>query len=558
MNSVLRFGLVILLMVAGATIFAQPKDIKPGNSSISGRVAVGDKPLPGISLSLSAGQFGGNLQKSISTKTDADGRYKFSGLAADSYRVVPNAMAYVFEGDRLGMPPGKAVIVGENEALDKIDFSLIRGGVITGKITDADGHPVIEQRVQLEVKQANGQKNQYFAAMNFFQMGVTDDRGIYRIFGLPAGKYFVSAGEGKNTGGISIGGNSKHYPQTFYPSVENESEAQIVEVTEGSEATDINIRLGKSKQTYEARGRIIDATTGQPLGSVGVGYGAMIKMGDRTRLGGFGNTGERTNAKGEFRISGLSSGTYGAFLQPDEGSEYYSEPAIFEVADSDFNGLEVNAQRGASLSGVVIIDGAVTPTVQAQFRNLGVFYHVQNNNANTPMFRRPPTVNPDGTFQLKGLQPGKGILGIQSVNGNNIFSVLRMEKDGADITRGFDVTAGAQLTGVKITVGSGSGIIRGQVNFVGGTVPPGARLGVSARRLNSSNNMGIGGGQLDARGRFVIENLIPGEYELNLNPPFVPGQQPSPAMMRKRVTQNVTVGTGEASVTLTMDLSEDK
>lgn len=558
MNSVLRFSLVVLLIISGATIFAQPKDIKPGNSSISGRVAVGDKPLPGISLSLSAGQFGGNSQKSMNTKTEADGRYKFSGLAADSYRIVPNAMSYVFESDRMSNQPSKAVILGENEVLDNIDFSMTRGSVITGKITDADGHPVIEQRVQLEVKQANGQKNRYFGAMNFFQMGVTDDRGIYRIFGLPAGKYFVSVGDGKNNGSISIGGNSKHYPQTFYPSVENEADAQIVEVTEGSEATDINIRLGKSKQTYEARGRIIDATTGQPLSGVGLGYGAMIKMGDRTRLGAYGDTNGHTNAKGEFSISGLSSGTYGAFLVPDEGSEYYSEPAIFEVADSDFNGLEVNAQRGASISGVVIIDGAVTPTVQAQFRNLGVFYNVQNNNANTPMFRRPPTVNPDGTFQLKGLQPGKGILGIQSINGNNIFSVLRLEKDGVDIARGFDVTAGAQITGVKITIGSGSGIIRGQVNFVGGTVPPGARLGVSARRLNSANNMGFGGGQLDARGRFVIENLIPGEYELLLNPPFVPGQQPSPAMMRKRVTQNVTVGNGEVSVTLTMDLSEGK
>ena len=531
---------------------------RPGHSSISGRVAVGDKPLPGVSLSLSAGQFGGNSQKSVSAKTDADGRYKFSGLAADSYRVVPNAMAYVFEGNRLGMPPGIAVILGENEALDKIDFSMMRGGVITGKITDADGHPVIEQRVQLEVKQANGQKNQYFGGVNFFQMGATDDRGIYRIFGLAAGKYLVSVGEGKNTVPGSVGGNSKRYPQTFYPSVENESEAQIIEVTEGSEATDINIRLGKSKQTYEARGRIIDATTGQPLSGVGFSYGAMVRVGDRTRLGASGNTGERTNAKGEFRISGLSSGTYGAFLMPDEGSEYYSEPAIFEVADSDFNGLEVNAQRGASISGIVVIDGVITPTTQAQFRNLGVFYNVQNNNANTLMFRRPPTVNPDGTFQLKGLQPGKGILGIQSVNGNNIFLVLRMEKDGADITRGFDVTAGAQLTGIKITVGQGSGIIRGQVNIVGGTVPTGAVLRVFARRLNSANNSGGSGGQLDARGRFVIENLIPGEYELLLNPPFVPGQQPSPAMMRKRITQNVTVGNGEVSVTLTMDLSEGK
>jgi plasmid stabilization system protein ParE len=44
---------------------------------------------------------------------------------------------------------GKTVTIAEGETVEKIDFSLVRGGVITGRVTDADGAPVIGQRINL-------------------------------------------------------------------------------------------------------------------------------------------------------------------------------------------------------------------------------------------------------------------------------------------------------------------------------------------------------------------------------------------------------------------------
>src|SRR5437764_1398768 len=54
----------------------------------------------------------------------------------------------------------------------------------------------------------------------------TDDRGVYRIYGLPPGRYLVSAGipVGRD-GGASMGRGNSYYPQTFYPGVRDEAKA---------------------------------------------------------------------------------------------------------------------------------------------------------------------------------------------------------------------------------------------------------------------------------------------------------------------------------------------
>src|SRR5207244_12335072 len=67
--------------------------------------------------------------------------------------------------------------------------------VITGRVTDAENKPVVEERVSLQSVDENGAPSRFgvFSSPND-QMYQTDDRGIYRIYGLPAGRYKVSVG----------------------------------------------------------------------------------------------------------------------------------------------------------------------------------------------------------------------------------------------------------------------------------------------------------------------------------------------------------------------------
>ena len=62
--------------------------------------------------------------------------------------------------------------------------------------------------------------------------------------------------------------------------------------------------------------------------------------------------------------------------------------------------------------------------------------------------------------------------------------------------------------------------------------------------------------QVDARGKFVLEGLAPGEYELMLSPLLRPGGPPG--ARPQPVRQKVMVGAGETAVTITLDLGEKK
>mgnify|MGYP003694673385 CR=1 FL=1 len=85
--------------------------------------------------------------------------------------------------------------MSEGEVITKIDFALVRGGVVTGRITDADGHPLIGEHVSVLLKDAPATARQMM--MFGGSRNQTDDRGVYRVYGLSPGSYKVSVGPGR-------------------------------------------------------------------------------------------------------------------------------------------------------------------------------------------------------------------------------------------------------------------------------------------------------------------------------------------------------------------------
>src|SRR5256885_2338160 len=86
----------------------------------------------------------------------------------------------------------------------------------------------------------------------------TDDRGIYRIFGLPANRYYVYVGEAQDDNSARMQFNASYYPRTFYGNTTELNEAKPVEVTSGAETSGIDITVGSPVRTYKAAGRVLD------------------------------------------------------------------------------------------------------------------------------------------------------------------------------------------------------------------------------------------------------------------------------------------------------------
>ena len=550
----IRTAISILILLSLTRItFAQAVPEKVGTTAISGRVTAGDKPLPNVLITLN--ELNSRLpQDGLGAKTDEDGNYKFTGVKAGRYFISARTLVYVMQsGNQYSQ--GISIIIGADEVIEKQDFQLKPGGVITGKIVDAEGRPVIGQQIALRIKAPNSQVSNPFPSYNNSQAFNTDDRGIYRIFGLPAGKYIASVGVGPKSGTTYSGGTNQLYPLTFYPSVSSEEKAEIIEVSEGSEATNVDITVGKSSQLFQVKGRIIDANSGQPMVGVRLAHGLLIKEANRERVTNWAINSQRTNFNGEFVLYGLAPATYAAMMLPEEGFEYFTDATPFEVISSNIENLEVKAHSGASISGMVVLEGEKNPSILAQLRNLRISYQLENNS--TQLSGAPPRINPDGTFQLRGLKPGKARFNLSSY-GNYVaypsFVLLRAEKDGIVLPASFEVTEKAKITGVRLVAGYAAGSIGGQITITGGTLPPNTLLNIHARPLNPAQaNIGFNGAQVSANGRFVIERLLPGEYEVVVNPPYVQNQQ----IRLKPVKQKVTVANNiEAKVSLTFDLSE--
>jgi hypothetical protein len=133
------------------------------------------------------------------------------------------------------------------------------------------------------------------------------------------------------------------------------------------------------------------------------------------------------------------------------------------------------------------------------------------------------------------------------------FWLLRVERDGVDLSDGIEAPRGAQLTGVRVVLAYATGVIRGQVTILNYELPHNVRLQISARRIGSEMApRHFFSAQTDDRGRFIFEGLAPGEYELSAGSSFV-SHSGAQTPRLTRVEQKVSVSNGaESAVTLVL------
>ncbi len=500
--------LTILSVPTSLWAQAAPKQpTKAPSGSISGRITIKEKAAEGVVVSLRKNVQTNPFEVALRAATDQDGRYRIANVPPGTYEVTPSAPAFV--PSDIKEQRNKTVLVGEDENIENINFALVRGGVITGKVTDADGRPVIQQQVNIFRDQAvePGQLRQAIPNSG----GQTDDRGIYRLYGLMPGRYKVAVGRSDQLLNQSFGGAQRStYQQVFHPDVTDQAKATVIEVGEGTEAKDIDIALGRTLQTFTVSGRVLD-DKGSPASNIRLGL--QRTLGQRAE---FVNTFPSTNTQGDFVVEGLIPGKYGIFLLPNQNSTQRLETFTFEVLDQDISGLTLKLVLGASVSGVVVVEGDNKAGI-AKFPELQLGAYVSNPTGGGGLGStgRSP-IAPDGSFLVQGLPGGMlnfNVGGVSIPYSTRGFSIARIERDGVRMERGIEIKDGEQLTGVRVVLAYGTGKLRGVVNLENGPAPNGARFYVrvfkSGQPLSNFRPP-----EVDARGHFLIEDLPAGVYEI--------------------------------------------
>jgi hypothetical protein len=227
------------------------------------------------------------------------------------------------------------------------------------------------------------------------------------------------------------------------------------------------------------------------------------------------------------------------------------------VTDADVAGLEVKTRRGASISGTVVLENSSSKSLFAKLSQFVVYATVITSSNGLPGNSQSP-IGPDGSFRLSGLRPGKLFLNLYSrpseAMGN--FTELRLERDGIEQHNGIEVGSGEQLTNIRLVVSYGTGVVRGEVKVEGEDLPQGFRFFVKVNRVGDTTHAMGRPSEVDSRGRFTIEALASGAYEVTLNY-FTKGRSNQRRLPPVKQVVNVTDGT-ESEVTFTLNLSEKK
>ena len=501
----------LLLVVVYSFVGSAQTPTKAPTASISGRVTIDGKSVAGITVAATTTSSPLDNRTVAKTTTDDDGNYQLTGLAAGQFTIMPLAKAFVVQTSGAYKQPGQSITVAEGETITKIDFALVRGGVITGRITDTEGHPVIGERVNVVAKNAPDTSRP--VTMFDGPRNRTDDRGIYRIYGLSPGNYTVSIGQAAAAGNVAIMGmGGSQYTKTFYPGVSEEARATILEINEGTEISNIDIVAGKSGRGFSVSGRVVDADSGQPVANVFVVHSSLNE--GTQQLGGINFTGSQTDANGKFRLENIQPGHYAAYMfATGEATTSYSDQTPFDVSDSDVSGVDIKVHRGATISGVAIVENNFDPAVTALLQTVSIFAF-SSMKGGAPSYSRSQ-INVDGRFSFSGLAPGKvqiNMVGFPTPPKG--LTLVRTEIDGIEQREGIEVNAGAKINGVRLVFAYGAGSVRGEVRAEDGTLPAGLTLQVVLRSTAGGTRQFSG--VVDARGHFVVENIPPGTYEMSV------------------------------------------
>jgi hypothetical protein len=303
----------------------------------------------------------------------------------------------------------------------------------------------------------------------------------------------------------------------------------------GSETTNVDIVVGRPVTTFKVSGRILDAETGKPLSKINYGVYQGTENGGSSRVGR-----NFTNANGEFRLENVLPGKYVVFIAPGE-TDVRGDSVSFEVVDRDVGDLVINAGKAASLSGVVIFEGAEDAAATVKLNDLVVNAWAENPGGYFGgNFAR--AVNQDGSFRISGLSKGRIRFGFasQTHNDRKPLELVRIERDGVPQTTGLTLKDGEQVTGLRLVVKYLTGAIHGEIKVEGDELMPNTRLSIWLTNLDPNrtgyhSSWGDPSVQLDSRKRFVVQGLAAGTYEVNVAV-YEPGRSDTNRIYKEQVT----------------------
>jgi hypothetical protein len=478
------------------------------------------------------------MRSSAVATTDATGRFSVDLLDDGEYQLQASKEAHVAADDRAPSGSMQRVRV-VNGVAEQVQLVLSRGGAIGGTIVDSGGDPVQGARVTALrlVRETEGQ----FVAIATGWARITDDRGRYRVFGLPAGSYVLAVSTEAEASG-SDRAAQQGFVRTYFPGTTRIDGAQRMRVQTGEELSGLDVSIAA---TFTARvsGRVLDGA-GEPLeGRVQLAisqHSSAITAEAMTASVG---------SDGTFEFSSVPPGDYvlQAISEPGFGRPPQFGVEAVVVGDRNPPPATIHTSSGTTLEGRFIVEGVA----ELPFRALAI--HASSADLDRgPRAGRGPSglaVHDDGRFYLTGLHGPMRFSATSLPDGWYLKSVMIAGADVTDVPFDFG-SIERTLEGAEIVLSTKGATIAGVA-----TDGPNTRASnfVAVAFSTSRDTWFTGSRQVKQQrstgdGSFRIEGLPPGDYWVAAVDRLEPGNWLTPENLGALVpaAARVTVREGQA------------
>ena len=389
-----------------------------GNGKISGIViqAGTAQPIDGVQVILSpVSPQPGQPPNQVGAFSDQFGRFEVENVQAGRYRIqwsrpgyftppvgtagpdpptIQSLKAQLGIADLyIASPPAATSVTAElraGENLAGFVFTLIPGGVISGRLLDAMGNPLVSTSLSaLTVSYEDGVR-----VLRPGTSTTSDDRGNFRLFGLRPGEYFVRADVRPSASAPG------EFVRAYFPGVIGLNGAVPIVVSESGESPGADFRIpggGIATVSGTLSGLPSAARTNIQFSLLPVGSDHLE---DPSTISILNSASAENRAVGEFELRGVPAGEYvlGAFVIDNAPLRTYSGNVTLNVGTQDYRNVSIDMHAATDLKGRLVLEDGTPVQQTIMLRPRGT----QANLSRTPpaMTNRINTSS-DGTFTIR-------------------------------------------------------------------------------------------------------------------------------------------------------------
>jgi Carboxypeptidase regulatory-like domain len=479
----------------------------------------------------------GGSSSPISTDTDSEGHFSLR-LPPGSYRVwvERNGFARQNFGALSPAGAGTAITLARGQQLSQITFRMAPLGAIAGRVLDDEGDPVQAAGVQvLRFSYTNGSRQLISVAG-----ASSNDRGEYRVFGLPAGRYLLRVSVPNSPmsrpfeAGSLVPEAQDPYASSYYPGVTDVDSASAVSLGEGGELADMDFHL------HTVRALVVRGRLASPINKFA---SSQIQVVLAHNEGGAASYIDRISAfvdagSGSFEIHGVSPGSYLLVASQLFAGHPLGGRVPLEVSSATREDATVPLVQAFDISGTVELEGAPRGTVPHLTARL-------TPSEGLTLGPQPASrAGNDGSILLSGVTPGHWTIAVDSLP-DELWVKSESFAGNELVTGDLDLKEAARGQ-LRIVLAGNGAQISGTVAADGQPGRATVVLVPAATELRGARQMFKVTNTTD-RGLFTLRGVRPGSYKLFAFQEIEPFEWFNPEQIRvvEELGIPITVSAGE-------------